>query len=1289
MGCCCSKTSKAPRPQPGPQSYHAPASWRPEHEKKPTNKGPAPGTRVAPLPRPPGDVRYKYTADGTPWPQAMEAYRIGVRSGGRPDTESSLSPRQLPSPQPPSSGSPTTPSSTGTVVRKKNSEAPLRAEGKKRDPRQNRTLSFVACWWLSKSITPYTRAAFDAGKINRDALRPPAAVGTPPDQPQPASNHKSNSAHRKQIAAEALTQGIIPWSQRLTAGKIAGPPHGDAMTGTGTGALAPSHPTAVHQSLQDSLAGFRTVLTDEQRQTLKNMNGIPDTQAVLVFTAGLDSINRRRKGKSTSSRLHSFLSSVGGFCNTMTKGRTNNVVDTYVSSNPEIAALVWGSMKLAMTVLANFMSYYDGAFVLMMKITELCPAVSEYGALYPDSMALQKSLSDFYASVIDCCKRLVEETQRSGFVHFFTKLTKSIDENFKSDLAKVQHCRDLVNSQVVLAKFQADLRHQQLQAEERQEAMKSRSRLFRFLSSAERSIEKQDNWQIRESRSESEKRRQRLLDSLSAHDFMRPYKQSNERRYGNTTDWVFKTSEFQRWLDGESTVLWCSGKIGSGKTVVASSVIQHILKAKGSLGCPVSFFFAQADDADSLDAETILRSILYQRLLNTNISEEMELKIRNTVSTSAFSDVLDLLREVIPAPQTSYIVLDGLDECNKENRKMVLKALSALASPNNNVRLFLSARSSLQEEVERYFPVIERLKLGHESTNEDIAAYIKGFIDERMDDGDLKVGDLSLLDEIQRVLTEGAQGMFLWVVFQLQDICSQHSDKDIRQTLNSLPKDLAETFQRILCRIDSRKHDAAAQNVFAWVAASKRPLSLEELREALAIYIGQQYTERDRFYNDMENIASWCGNLVQIDEESKLVQFAHSAVRAFLSEESSVHNLRGFHLNLRDIDHRLGELCVTYLDLNDFKTTLARRSRPVVVDPSRVVDTVLQPGSRKTAMLSKFAFKDARKHEVKLAASSSSSSTTSDLKAEHPFLNYASIHWLSHTKNFGKDLSKTWNQWKAMVVGNYKIAQTPWNGEFYHENTWDWAHRNRHYALIRVLVTHSEDGVRFRPHLPELVIDGDLVLIDALLEGYWPPEMLTGALNYASQGGNLEIVKRLLAANTDMNTYTYAGGYIALGAAASGGHLEVVKELLASYVDVSAEPADFGGTALQTAAGQGRLEIVKILLAAKVEVNAEPATIGGRTALQAAAEEGHLEIVETLLAAKADVNACPGEFEGRTALQAAAEQGHLEIVKMLLAAKADVNAYPGKFKGRTALQAAAENGHLEIVNLLKSAGAVE
>lgn len=191
----------------------------------------------------------------------------------------------------------------------------------------------------------------------------------------------------------------------------------------------------------------------------------------------------------------------------------------------------------------------------------------------------------------------------------------------------------------------------------------------------------------------------------------------------------------------------------------SSSVIQHVLSAKGSSGCPVSFFFAQADDTSSLNSNIILRSILCQRLTNANISEDMEAKIRKAASTSAFSDILDPLREVSSATKESYIILDGLDECDKKDRKEVFKALSTLISSNNNMRLFLSGRNSLQEEVKLNFTGVERMELGGESTDEDIAAYIEGFLEEKIEDGDLKVGDPALLSEVQNVLTEGAQGM--------------------------------------------------------------------------------------------------------------------------------------------------------------------------------------------------------------------------------------------------------------------------------------------------------------------------------------------------------------------------------------------------------------------------------------------------------------------------------------------------------------------------------------------------
>jgi hypothetical protein len=42
---------------------------------------------------------------------------------------------------------------------------------------------------------------------------------------------------------------------------------------------------------------------------------------------------------------------------------------------------------------------------------------------------------------------------------------------------------------------------------------------------------------------------------------------------------------------------------------------------------------------------------------------------------------------------------------------------------------------------------------------------------------------------------------FLWVAFQIEDLCRQKSDAEIRHTLKTLPKDLPETYQRALSRV--------------------------------------------------------------------------------------------------------------------------------------------------------------------------------------------------------------------------------------------------------------------------------------------------------------------------------------------------------------------------------------------------------------------------------------------------------------------------------------------------------
>jgi hypothetical protein len=97
-----------------------------------------------------------------------------------------------------------------------------------------------------------------------------------------------------------------------------------------------------NQSLQDAINEFQAALTSEQKTRLQVIKAVPDFNAVLTFTAKLDEENAQRQKRCVTSRLITLLRSVQQF---------SAVVDTFVASNPAIAALVWGSVKL--TVLAS------------------------------------------------------------------------------------------------------------------------------------------------------------------------------------------------------------------------------------------------------------------------------------------------------------------------------------------------------------------------------------------------------------------------------------------------------------------------------------------------------------------------------------------------------------------------------------------------------------------------------------------------------------------------------------------------------------------------------------------------------------------------------------------------------------------------------------------------------------------------------------------------------------------------------------------------------------------------
>ncbi|KAK8005007.1 hypothetical protein PG990_011044 [Apiospora arundinis] len=1030
--------------------------------------------------------------------------------------------------------------------------------------------------------------------------------------------------------------------------------------------------------LRDAVNDFKDGLTDAERRELEKMRAIPDADSIMVFTAELDSTHRERTGPSYGSRLHTVLSSVGVFC---------GVVGTFVSSHPEIAALVWGSVSLTMVLCANFTSYYDVTSRLFMKLGRLCPLYADYQALYPASQRIRKALVDFHASIVRCCRHVVQTVKRPHRQQLFKSMLVSFDQEFKSDLEEIQRLSESIDREIHFAKAQADSQAQQLQAMERQEASRSRALVDRFTGRTDDGLRRLHEMQLQRDERNARERKQQLLDSLSNRDYLRVYKQSCRKRWQGTASWIFQIPDFQKWLVGETPVLWCSGKIGSGKTITTASVIQHVLRCKGPSEGPVYYFFIQSTGAVPLSPKEILKSILRQRLERTDITEEIEAALRNLDMSSDVEEILNILRQSIP-PEGSYIMIDGIDECHQSHRRELLTALSDLASWNNNIRLFLSGRTGIHDEIQVCFKNISHIQLDSEATNHDITRYIEGAIDYNFHIGDLRVRDPNLIGEIKGALAQGAQGMFLWAYLQVKEISSRPFDEDIGRALNNLPKDLNGIFNRALQRIRDGTRFKEAQRVFTWIKAAVRPLTLDQVCEAIAIRATQQSSNPDSLCNNMEMIALWCENLVEIEEESDCVQFVHHSVRTFLLGDATDDMPAVFHLDLDQSNHKVGEICLTYLNFSDFKRALMPPSKQPMPLPIHnlieIANTTARPGSRRAAIYRRVFRPHAEAFDLRRSIEPEEDTTTMEvtqaLAKDYPLLEYAAEHWISHTLLIRASNSRAWKLLDHAVSSKLHFAKLPWNSDSNSRvNALRWAKRHHHFAIIRLLSTDThvemmkwaadnDDCPFFHTLFEELSklkesdqledVDFSEIQVYAASLGYmrafdgtepygWVSDhrldRMAQAMAAAARKGHVDVVKRLLdwGANIDFQIKLKI---TPIEAAAQSGQLEVVDAMLSHQVN------KLSWNSLAEAAGGGHASVVSRLIT--VGANVHGRNVNTDSPLTRAIMGAHHEVVGILMAAGAHVNIDVSRDRNNPLLIAILED-NLEILGTLLAAGVD------------------------------------
>ena len=206
---------------------------------------------------------------------------------------------------------------------------------------------------------------------------------------------------------------------------------------------------------------------------------------------------------------------------------------------------------------------------------------------------------------------------------------------------------------------------------------------------------------------------------------------------------------------------------GCGKTILASSLVDAFAN-HGTLGRPVLYHYCDCSDPPSLTLQSIVGTLLKQLLLYMDnlpqvILSQIERSTSFLVQCPSDDDLLSLLNAAMERFDEVVVILDAIDECDKETQKDVIDLVKHLHFTKDAlVRCIVFSRE--EAKLTSGFKAYPSLKISSTATSSDISAFVHGSIAERIEMGDLVLRAPELKDLITSTLVDGAHGMFVFPI---------------------------------------------------------------------------------------------------------------------------------------------------------------------------------------------------------------------------------------------------------------------------------------------------------------------------------------------------------------------------------------------------------------------------------------------------------------------------------------------------------------------------------------------
>ena len=692
------------------------------------------------------------------------------------------------------------------------------------------------------------------------------------------------------------------------------------------------------------------------------------------------------------------------------------------------------------------------------------------------------------------------------------------------------------------------------------------------------------------------------------------HRDASAKHRQETGAWLLDNAGLSEWKNCPNSVLWIQGCAGTGKTVLASAIINKLLEDCEKLAnAGIAFFYFDFNNQSIMqDHNRLLRSLIEQLSSESgNIPKPLAAlyrRCRNGTVQPMTTDLLKTLQSIIQNFSHFYLVIDAFDEC-KEKQEFLgfLNAVTTWKFPQTHIAV--TSRTDIDTEIRNRKWNCSKITVEEYLVDADVEKHVRATLE---DDEILNRWDLEQQRLIAKSLIEGTKGNFRWVACQIEALKDCHTLAELEDALCCLPATLEETYERALSLIIEHRKEPI-RNVLRWLCFAARPVRLEEIAEVMAI----DFTAKPRpFYDPRKRL---------IDSE-----------RFFQTYSSLVHVIK-----TKSKRAEFRELRLAHLSVRDFLVSLKIRSSTVsyfAIDPLSAHTSIAQ-----TCLIYLRQFDK----PVELALRPSES---------YSLARYAAKHWPLHVQEVvgaaGRLLRTPTDQLTKVSNGDQSTPLIMLIIEFL-------------LQILKVLSLSSTSAqLQDLPtdlnylcsellSAPDAQLQSQILFFDPDTPWIEQPDVartlniLPSALYYAAHAGLETSVKMLLAKGADANA---TGGRYgnALQAAACKGHLDVLELLLAGGADVNLAGGDYGN-ALQGACSYGYRRCATVLIANGANVNAKCGEHA--TALHAAAFIGHEKIAALLIEHGAEID-CLDEAHS-TPLLCAAREGHYETVKLLLEHGAD------------------------------------